>query len=209
VPLAFQLAAEDSTGQRITLIVISLLLAALALAFLTVWYYRVTDPGPTHRSNPQSGRGGRGGSDRQPSDDPNSPGWKSRLSNFSVPSLPARSPKPPIAPPADARQPAQSESALQDAGVDQSAETVSLEGGFYLDLSEPEDRSKGAEPATNVGSLNSLDLRPPAPLVDPDLERAPEMITSQRSGSAPDAAAKAGTVSFDDWLAEVEATEDQ
>lgn len=245
--LALQLAAEDSTGQKITLIVIGLLLAALALAFLTVWYYRVTDPGPSQhkrRGGPPSPSGGPGSSSSR---SPSTASWKDRLSGFSLPTLPVRSSKPdvssakpsevgaratapvsapgsspasnapaPVTKPAAApskqtaerasEPPRQSPPApVQPEAADRAAEKVSLEGGFYLDLT---DVSQAAEPPTNVGSLNSLDLRQPAALVDPDREPVPEPVSVPVSNPGASSAANDGTVSFDDWLAEVEATED-
>lgn len=231
--LALQFAAEDSTGQKITLIVIGLLLAALALAFLTVWYYRVTDPGPSHRKSARNGPAGPGsGSTRVP----NSSSWKDRLSDFSLPTIPVRSSKPagqprppkgqgtsPVAKPktkarnpaaappppapAQARSPEASKPAPKQAAVPGSTpETVSLEGGFYLDLTEV---SESSAPPTNVGSLNTLDLRQPAPLLDPDRAPVPDSVSPPVSARTSAPAANDGSVSFDDWLAEVEATNDQ
>jgi hypothetical protein len=54
---ALMLAQTDSTGQKVTLIVFGLVAVAAALALLTAWYWRVTDPVP--RNGASGGRGGR------------------------------------------------------------------------------------------------------------------------------------------------------
>jgi hypothetical protein len=245
VSLAFQLAAKDSTGQRITLIVIGLLLAALALAFLTVWYYRVTDPGPSQHKRRGGNPGPPGGTGSSSPRSPRTSSWKDRLSGFSLPTIPVRSSKRDVssATPSEAvratapvsdpgsrpasnapvttptatpskqttklagEPPKQSPPApVQPEASDGAVEKVSLEGGFYIDLTEV---SQTGEPPTNVGSLNSLDLRQPAPLVDPDQAPVPEPAAVPVSTAGVSSAENGGTVSFDDWLAEVEATEDQ
>lgn len=100
-----------------------------------------------------------------------------------------------------------------------SVETVSLEGGYYLDLT---DIARSQEPPTNVGSLNVLDLRQPAPLIDPDEHevpvravRTPESLNVKPDGPGPGPASpdlpvanSDSGLSFDEWLAGVEAVEE-
>ena len=52
---AFVFAQTDSTGQKITLIVFGLVAVAAALALLTAWYWRITDP--ARRGAPGGRRG--------------------------------------------------------------------------------------------------------------------------------------------------------
>ena len=206
---------QDSTGQRITFIVIGLIVAALALAILTAWYYRVTDPGPKRS---KAARGSEespgGGTPTQPPIDPQpGPGWRKRLSGFSVPDDNAVTAKEAgVAKKSRvdkkaqrAKVKAQSRAEAAQAKVDDAEvpspdggylpeqPTVSLEGGYYLDLT---DAPRGDEPQTNVGSLNSLDLRQPAPLVDPSEVPVPAPTSAE------------GGLSFDDWLAEAEAIDE-
>lgn len=187
------LAATDSTGQRITLIVIGLLLAALALAVLTAWYYRITDPGP-RQPKPGRGLGRNPGGGTAGTDNPKprpGPGWKARLSNMAVPA---------------ADDEFSDSGTLGSPSSATASDKVSLEGGQYLDLTEiPRD-----DGVTNVGSPRSLDLRQPAPLKDPD-----ELAASTPATSVPvsgigskQSAAQAEGLSFDEWLADVEATDD-
>ncbi len=224
------LAQEDSTGQRITLIVIGLLLAALMLAILTAWYYRVTDPGPRQGRRPNVGNsragGSNGGGQAGRGPEPSSgPGWRKRLSSMSVPSsgpTSAKSAQKPAKAGSAKQQPAQQQPARRQQSAHQPEqqnaqqqpsvpETVSLEGGYYLDLT---DAPRSSEPVTNVGSLNSLDLRQPAPLVDPATQvrvpatpNVPETHIAREPNSGDQPVASDKGLSFDDWLAEVEASE--
>lgn len=228
---AVLLGQEDSTGQRITFIVIGLLLVALLLAILTAWYYRVTDPGPRHGRRPSGAGGSRGGGTgvgRGPEPIPG-PGWRKRLKGFSVPTSQDTSPpdQPPQPTKAQKSRPqtvirrAPDEAAVKPVEsrapeAQEARETVSLEGGYYLDLTG---NPKAPEPNTNVGSLNSLDLRQPAPLVEPDEQIAvpvptvPKPKDVRETASGPPAtttstAEEQAGLSFDEWLANVEATED-
>ena len=158
VDTALLIAAEDSTAQKVTLIVIGLILATLALAVLTVWYYRITDPGP---------RPAAGGQD--PGNGPK-PGWKARLSDIQLPTKPEREPK-----------------AVSKPQTPQ--ERVSLEGGYYLDLSEP---PKIDPPGANLGSMAPVDLRRPAAPAPPPL------VSAQADDG----------LSFDEWLAALEASDE-
>ncbi|MGI9610027.1 MAG: hypothetical protein ACR2NL_07010 [Acidimicrobiia bacterium] len=54
---ALLIAQTDSTGQKVTLIVFALVAVAAALALLTAWYWRVTDP--ALRNGEARGQGGR------------------------------------------------------------------------------------------------------------------------------------------------------
>ncbi len=54
---ALMLAQTDSTGQKVTLIVFGLVAVAAALALLTAWYWRATDP--DGRNGATRGRGGQ------------------------------------------------------------------------------------------------------------------------------------------------------
>jgi hypothetical protein len=68
---ALMLAQTDSTGQKVTLIVFGLVAVAAALALLTAWYWRKTDPGA--RDGATRGRGGQRRriiTDPEPSPDP-------------------------------------------------------------------------------------------------------------------------------------------
>lgn len=222
------LGQEDSTGQRITFIVIGLLLVALLLAILTAWYYRVTDPGP-RQGRRQGGAGGsRGGGtvvSRGPDPSPE-PGWRRRLKGFSVPASQGAASKtqPPQAsedqhsrPQTPKRRAHDVEPVKPASEATEARETVSLEGGYYLDLTGA---PKAPEPKTNVGSLNSLDLRQPAPLVDPGEQVAvpvptvPKPQSVQEATPAPVITSHSTSedppgLSFDEWLADVESTEDQ
>jgi hypothetical protein len=225
----------DSTGQRITLIVIGLLLAALALAVLTAWYYRVTDPGPRQkRSSKRSGGSSDGGGDTsQPPDPKPGPGWRRRLSSFNPPesgrsevgteqastakkadpkksaskrSLDKKTEKEPTT--ARAKDlvvsPVNEPASESQSPTEPTSETVSLEGGYYLDLT---DIPSSQEPPTNVSSLNALDLRQPAPLKNPEDYGlpVPTVPSPEQSSVKPD---KDNALSFDEWLAGVEAIEE-
>jgi hypothetical protein len=68
---ALVFAQTDSTGQKVTLIVFALVAVAAALALLTAWYWRITDP--ALRNGDARGRGGRRNRTRpepEPSTDP-------------------------------------------------------------------------------------------------------------------------------------------
>lgn len=68
---ALVFAQTDSTGQKVTLIVFGLVAVAAALALLTAWYWRITDP--ALRDGEAQGRGGRRNRKKpqpEPSNDP-------------------------------------------------------------------------------------------------------------------------------------------
>lgn len=242
------LQAGDSTGQRITFVIIGLLLAALALSMLTAWYYRLTDPGPKQKRSARRSGGSFGGGigSGHPTDPTPGPGWRKRLSSFvlpdndgtGTPSLNPSSSQKPASAKTDSQQsvgeitgadpttsrsrsPAPVSDPLSETPKPSksSDETVSLEGGYYLDLT---DIARTQEPPTNVGSLNALDLRQPAPLIDPDEHEVPvpairntESLSVKPDGPGPDPASPDISVanndsglSFDEWLAGVEAVEE-
>jgi hypothetical protein len=69
---ALVFAQTDSTGQKVTLIVFALVAAAAALALLTAWYWRITDP--ALRDGEAHGRGGRRNRRKPPPDPSVDPG---------------------------------------------------------------------------------------------------------------------------------------
>jgi len=220
---ALLLAQTDTTGRTITLIVFGLVSVAAALALLTAWYWRVTDPTKRRKRTPagqvnheRQGDDGRGGRRRAEAPEP-APDDAPRQPRIAVNSTPAeaadydpQASEPSSAEPSsdatrvmrraeilDHTQSAAPQRRVIDLRTPAAAEPAPHEASELASESMMHTESVPAEsvPADMIDLTDSHDEPPSQPP-----EGAPRVEVA--SGGAHDAG-----LSFDDWLALAE--EDQ
>ncbi|MFW2382193.1 MAG: hypothetical protein ACN4GZ_10580 [Acidimicrobiales bacterium] len=185
---ALLIAQTDSTGQKVTLIVFALVAVAAALALLTAWYWRVTDP--ALRNDEARGRGGRRRPKKaEPEPDPEpEPGGMAR----------ARSGRP------DSSQPSTDETRLlKRSDILQPTEPQAEPDVIDLRAETAVAHSRSGGPADdNTGELDVGHVGQPLDQEDPKVSDSAvlDIDAVEALEESPAGAHDAG-IDFDEWLA--------
>ncbi len=199
--LALMFAQTDNTGRTVTMIVFALVAVAAALALLTAWYWRITDP-----SRREQGSNGRGGKRRtvQPEPEPEPEAGPSaglhpdrttevdKRSTTGTPTTAAIDFPPDEGAGVDPTRVLRRSDILDGAAPDQRVIDLRTPPDVDTPAATPAAESLGVQTPSAASDEPMIDLTEPHPVDDVE----PERVEVSAASGAHDAG-----MSFEDWLA--------